>query len=376
MDAINWDSQMISIRGPRGVGKTTLMLQYIKMHYPTLSTKVLYCSLDNFFFTNHSLLQLVEDFYKNGGEHIFLDEVHKYENWSLELKQIFDLYPDIKIVLSGSSIINLQKYDLDLARRCVNYNMQGLSFREYLGMYEGINFPLIRFEDLLNNPNNLCAQVLEKCHPLEHFRKYLKYGYFPFYLNRKLDYYTIIEQVTNMIIEMELPMLCNVDRANIRKIKALLKTLATSVPFEVDITKLSKLAELNRNTVIEYLNYLEKAKLIRLLYSDLNSVKKMQKPDKIYLDNTNLLYVLEPSNNQIGTIREIFALNQIGFCHEIEYSKKKGDFRVDGKYILEIGGSRKSFDQIADLPNSFVIADDIELAHGNKIPIWALGFLY
>lgn len=376
MSRINWDAQLISIKGPRGVGKTTLMLQYMKLHYKTYSREVLYCTLDSVYFSNHTLLELVDNFVKNGGKHLFLDEVHKYPTWSKEIKEVYDMYPDLKVVFSASSLLNILNADADLSRRCIPYEMQGLSFREFLLFYKQLDIPVCTLEEALTSPEDICSIVNKVCRPLPFFKEYLQYGYYPFYLKNQIDYYTSIEQVVNFIIETELPQLCGIDVGNVRKIKALLGVLATSVPFEVDISKLATAIGIHRNTVIEYLNSLERAKLLHLLYADLLSVKKMQKPDKIYLDNPNLLYALASRPVNIGTARETFVVNQLSCHYEVEYGKKTGDFKVDGKYVLEVGGEGKTYDQIADIPNSFILADGIETPYKCKLPLWVIGFLY
>lgn len=372
---INWNKQLISIRGSRGVGKTTLMLQYIKLHYAPGSKEVLYCSLDSFYFTQHSILELAEQFYLNGGRHLFLDEVHKYPTWKSEVKQIYDDYPNLKIVVSGSSLLSIRKGDADLSRRCFPYYMPGLSLREYLIFYKNINLPKHSLDSLINNAPSICHEVLEKCSPVAMFNEYCQMGYYPFFDGNKEDYYISIENVVNYIIEQELPTLEGVNPAYIRKIKVLVSVLANSLPFEVDITKLSKTLEINRETVMHYLNVLNNGDIISLLYSDLLSVKKMQKPDKIYLQNTNLLFALS-NNIESGTIRETFTMSQLKPFHKIEYGKQKGDFLIDDKWRFEIGGTGKGFTQISGEKDSYVFADNIENASGRKLPLWLLGFLY
>lgn len=376
MQEINWDARLLAFRGARGVGKSTLMLQYIKMHYPQYSRQALYCSLDSIYFANHSLLDLADTFYKYGGRHLFLDEVHKYKRWSSEVKEIYDMYPDMRVVLSGPSLLKLLNGDADLSRRCVPYVMQGLSFREYLQFYKGINIEPVELPQLLEHPERICAQVLEQCQPLPLFKDYLKHGYFPFYLENNIDYYTQIEQVVNYIVETELPSECGVNTANIRKIKALVGILSTSVPFEVNISNLAGLIEVNRNTVVEYLFDLSQASVIRLLYSQLASVKKLQKPDKIYLENPNLIYALATDEVKIGTVRETFVFNQLAKGHTVEYGKDRGDFRIDGRYTFEVGGKSKTNQQIAGIEDSYILADDIETPFGHKLPLWTVGFLY
>ncbi len=376
MNDVNWEAPMLCIRGPRGVGKSTLLRQYVKQHYEPGSEEVLYCSMDWVYFSQHSMLEVAEKFYKRGGKLLIFDEVHKYEQWSREVKEVSETYPNLQIFLSGSSMLKLLDGDADLSRRCRGYDMPGLSFREYLRFYKGIELPASTLEEILENPKGIAATVNGVCRPLQHFHDYLKYGYYPFYLTNPIDYYALIEQAVNYVIDVELPQLKNVNSSNCRKIRALLCVLSQQVPFDVDITKLATMTELQRNTVLEYLNHLKGAKLLNLLFSDLLSVKKMQKPDKIYLENPNLLYALATTPVKIGTARECFAVNQLSYAHTVEYGKTQGDFKVDGKWIFEVGGEKKTFDQIADLPNSYILADDIEMPHGNKLPLWMIGFLY
>lgn len=377
MNKIHWNNRLIAIRGSRGVGKTTLMLQYIKLNYAPGSRDALYCTLDSIYFSRHTLLDLVEQFYLQGGKHLFLDEVHKYPTWSRELKEIYDLYPSMRVVFSGSSLLNILNADADLSRRCLPYNMFGLSFREFLMFYKQIQFPVFSLEEVLHDAGDICRVMNERCRPVQMFKEYLQDGYYPFFTGNREDYYMNIENVVNLILEQEMPLLCGVDPAYIRKLKALLGILASSVPYEVDITKLAGIIGLTRNSVITYLQNLNRAELLNLLYSDLTSVKKMQKPDKIYLQNPNLLYAIASAAVQIGTARETFVVNQLSAAnYEVEYGKSQGDFVVNHTYTFEVGGADKTFKQIADVPNSFVLADDIEYATGKKLPLWVVGLMY
>ena len=376
MGHVNWEAPMLCIRGPRGVGKSTLLRQYVKQHFEAGSEAVLYCSMDFVYFSQHSILEVAEKFYKHGGRLLILDEVHKYENWSREVKEVAEIYPNLQVMMSGSSLLKLIDGDADLSRRCRGYYMPGLSFREYLQFYKGIVIPVHPLEEVLEHPKAIAAEVNAVCRPLQHFHEYLKFGYYPFYLKNPIDYYPLIEQIENYVIDVELPQLRKVNPSNCRKIRALLNVLAQQVPYDVDITKMASAIELQRNTVIEYLNHLNDAKLIQMLYSDLVSVKKMQKPDKIYLENPNLLYALASTPVKIGTARECFAVNQMSYQHTVEYGKQQGDFKVDSKWTFEVGGEGKTFDQIADLPNSYVLADDIESPKGNKLPLWMIGMTY
>lgn len=373
---INWDAPMLCLRGGRGVGKSTLLRQYVKQKFQAGSENVLYCTVDGVYFSSHTIIEVAERFHQHGGQLLILDEAHKYNGWSREVKEIADLYPDMQVFISGSSMLNLMDGDADLSRRCVVYNMPGLSLREYLQFYKRIVLPAYSLGDILKNSKQIAATINEACRPLQHFHDYLRFGYYPYYLHNPIDYYTLIEQTLNYVIEAELPMLRGVDVTNTRKLKALMSVLSHLVPFEVDISKLASAIGAGRNTVIDYLRNLSDAGMLNLLYSDLLSVKKMQKPDKIYLDNPNMLFALAGYGVNIGTIRECFAVNQLTQSHTVEYGKKSGDFKVDGYITLEIGGDGKGFAQIADIPNSYIFADDIEMPRGNKLPLWLLGFLY
>lgn len=372
---INWESQLVAIKGSRGIGKTTLIRQYIKQKYGIEPGEALYCMMDSIYFSYHSLLDLAERFTLMGGKHLFLDEVHKYPTWSKELKEIYDLYPDLKVTFSGSSLIQILNADADLSRRVLSYTMQGLSFREFLRFYKNLDFPNFRLEDILVNADTICQSVCEKCRPQKLFEEYLRVGFYPFYDGNAEEYYSRIENVISFIIDQEMTLFCGIEPAYTRKLKALLSFLAENTPFDVNIAKLSAYLEINKNTVLAYLNSLQRAELLTLLYSDNLSVTKMQKPDKIYINNTNSMYALSEQNS-IGTIRECFAVNQLSVNHSVEYGKKVGDFRVDRKYTFEVGGEGKSFTQIAGVPNSYILADNLELPIGKKLPLWLMGFLY
>lgn len=371
---INWDSRLIAIRGAKGVGKTTLMLQYIKMKGAD-AKRILYASLDSAYFTQHTLLDFAEDFYKKGGERLFLDEVHKYDTWSREIKEIYDLYPDMKVVISGSSLLSILNGDADLSRRCLPYDIQGMSFREYLEIVHGIILPKVTLDELLGYPNSLCEKVMQTCRPLSYFDDYLREGYYPFILEGQLEYTIRLENVINYIIEVELPKLCNVDVANIRKLKALVAVISSNVPMQVDMQKLSAMLEVSRVTLLGYLQHLAKAKILNLLYSSEMNVKKLQKPDKIFVENPNIMDAMTLDIVNEGTKRECFLVNQLRNSHKVEYTKR-GDFLVDGSYTIEVGGKSKDGSQIAGVENAFIASDDTEYAYGNKIPLWAFGFLY
>lgn len=375
MSEINWNSRLIAIRGARGVGKTTLLLQYIKKKYGTDIQTAIYASLDHLYFTRHSLLEFAEEFYKQGGKCICLDEVHKYIGWSREIKNIYDGFPDLQIIFTGSSLLNILNAEADLSRRCVSYDMQGLSFREYLMFKEKVELPVLSLETVLNNTLEASADVLKVCKPLKHFSEYLQEGYYPFFLEPDIDYLTQVQKVVNMIIDIELPQLGNVDIANIRKLRSLLAIVSSGVPFAVDISKMAQMSELNRNTIVTYLAHLNRARLLNLLYSDIINMKRMQKPDKIYMENCNLLHALKLTDVEIGTERETFFVNQLAYRHQVEYARQ-GDFLIDRKYTIEVGGQNKDGKQIANVKNAYIAADNIEYALGNKIPLWLFGMLY
>ncbi len=375
IDEIKWDKPLVAIKGARGVGKTTLIRQYIRRTYGVNAGEALYCVADSMYFMSHSLLDLAERFTQMGGRHLFVDEVHKYPHWSRELKEINDLYPDLKVTFSGSSLIQILNADADLSRRVLSYTMEGLSFREFLYFYKAIKISKRSLRDILTNADEICTEVNRLCRPQKMFEEYLRVGYYPFYDGDELEYYSRIENVTNFIIEQEMPEFCGVDIAYTRKLKAMLLFLSENIPYEVNITKLASYLEINKNTVLAYLGFMKKAELLELLYADNKSVTKMQKPDKIYLHNTNLLYALS-EQCRIGTVRECFVVSQISKCHTVEYGKATGDFKVDGHVTFEVGGDKKSFEQIADVPDSYILADNMEYPVGKKLPLWIVGMVY
>ena len=375
MNYINWEKQLVAIRGSRGVGKTTLMRQYIKLNYGVNAGEALYCVMDSMYFTNHSLLDLADQFHAMGGKHLFLDEVHKYPTWSKEIKEIIDLWPSLKITFTGSSLLQILNSQAELSRRVLRYHMPGLSFREYIHFYKGIRIPRHTLKEILDDADSICQEVRRVCNPRRLMEEYLRVGYYPFYDGNEMEYYSRLENVVSFIIDQEMPQFCNVDPAYTRKLKSMLLFLCDNPPYEVNITKLAAYLELNKNTVLSYLSSMNRAELLHLLYADNKSVTKMQKPDKIYIHNTNILYALSSQLNT-GTIRECFVVNQLSTSHTIEYGIDHGDFKVDGKFTFEVGGKDKSFQQIADIPNSYILADNIDFPIGKKLPIWLVGLIY
>lgn len=373
-DDIQWDARLTGIKGARGVGKTTLLLQHLKKNFQR-DGSALYVSLDNIWFAENRLTDLTDRFVKQGGSYLYLDEVHKYPGWSKELKNIYDDHPQLKIVFTGSSLLEILDARADLSRRAVVWPMQGLSFREYLNLTLGLNLLVINLGDILNDQVAVEQDILSQVRPLKHLGSYLKNGYYPFFMEVPSLYYSRLEEVINMTIEIELPLLRKVEISAIPKLKKLLQIIAESVPFVPNISKLSERTGLNRNTVITYLVYLEEAHIIRNLYKDAKGITRLQKPDKIYLENTNLMYALSPGNVNTGNVRETFFINQLGQSHLVEYAEY-GDFVVDRKYVFETGGSGKNSRQLKNTREGFVVADDIEYGTGNRIPLWLFGFLY
>jgi len=380
MNEIHWNARLISILGAKGVGKSTLIKQYLKQNYQPLDRRILYCSADTVDFSTRTLVELADEFTIRGGELLVIDEIHKYKpgtsDWSREVKEIYDLFPDLRLIVSGSSLLQLREGDADLSRRAVKYTMSGLSFREALRFYHGLEFEKWALEDILVHPYDLWQTVTSKCKPVALFKEYLEKGYYPFLLEGEGEYYTKIEQVVNYIIETELPRICKVDVANVRKMQALIALICSEVPFELNANKIAAALEIGRDTVVEYLKYLGDAKVLNLLYSDKKKIGKLSKPDKVYLENPNILYALAPTKTDIGTLRETFAISSLSESHSVEYGKAQGDFRVDGKYTFEIGGRSKDFSQIAGVKDSYIFADDWDMPDGAKLPLWMLGFLY
>lgn len=374
LDKIHWNARLIGIKGARGVGKTTLMLQYIKKNLP-IDQSTLYVTLDNIWFANNTLSDLTDQFVKRGGKYLFLDEVHKYPNWSQELKNIYDDYPNLKVVFTGSSLLELLNARSDLSRRAILYTMQGLSYREYVNLTKRLTVPEIKLEELLEDHATIAREINSKLKPLEHFTNYLKSGYYPFFQEIPELYYNRVEEVINLILEIELPLLRKVDVGYIPKLKQLLQIIAESVPFIPNVSKLSERIGINRNTFISYLYFLQEANITRNLYKDAKGITQMQKPDKIYLENSNLQYVFSPFHANTGNVRETFFVNQLSYKHLVEYAPE-GDFLVDHTFTFELGGKTKTNRQIKNTPKSFIVADDLEYGMENRIPLWMFGFLY
>lgn len=376
IDEIPWDQRLVGIKGSRGVGKTTLMLQYIKRHFPE-SEDVLYVSLDDIWFSSNSLVELADQFVKYGGKRLFLDEVHKYPDWAREVKNIYDDHSGLQVVFNGSSMLEILNARADLSRRAVTYRMQGMSFREYLGMETGLKFPVVPLDTMLQDHVSVTDPIIAELRPLKYYEQYIKCGYYPFYIESRDFYYLLLEEIIKYIIEVELPLLRGVDVLYARKLKALLLIIAESAPFIPNIVRLAERTGINRNTLMTYIHYLAEAELIQTVYRQAKGVSRLQKPDKLLLNNTNIAYAITPGKPDVGSLRESFFVNQAGFSHTVTYAER-GDFVLNDQYLFEIGGRSKGKKQLKEWPEEkrFLVADDIEYGYKNRIPLWLFGFLY
>lgn len=375
MDDIDWNARLIGIKGARGIGKTTLLLQYIKLYLSDKLSQTLYISLDDIWLNNHLLSDLVADFVRKGGAYLFLDEVHKYKGWAQELKNIYDDYPQLKVVFTGSSLLEILNARADLSRRAIVYQMQGFSFREYIALETGIKFEKLTLQKILESHIQEASKINDQIKPFQYFNAYLKQGYYPFYQEQPNLYTSRLGEVINMILEIELPLLRGLDIAYITKIKQLLMIIAESVPFIPNVSKLSERIGINRATLLSYFHYLDEINLTKNLFKDARGISLLQKPSKVYLENTNLSFAISPQNVDKGNLRETFFINQVAYLHELSYTDK-GDFKVDHQYTFEIGGRDKSLKQITGLKDAYVVADDMEYGFAHKIPLWLFGFLY
>jgi uncharacterized protein len=374
INEINWSSQLIGITGSKGVGKSTLILQHIKSNYGN-SEKILYISMDSLATKPFTIFEIAEHHVNKGGTHLFIDEIHKYGDWSREVKSIYDFYPELHVVFSGSSILQIYTSFADLSRRAITYDLPGLSFREFLNIETGINHQSIDLKTIISDHTTWAETISKDIKVLECFSKYLHHGYYPFYLQGISDYHMKLENVINTILDVDLPFMLEINVHNIFKLKKLLHILASSVPFTPNITKLAGSLELNRATLYNYLKFLDEAKLITLLLDAGKSYSTLSKPEKLYIHNTNLSFTIENNKPNKGTMRETFFLNQLSVKHKLSYSSQ-ADFVVDEKYTFEIGGSGKNYTQIANSPDSYLAIDDVQIGVRNKVPLWLFGFLY
>lgn len=371
-DKIDTNQRLIGIKGARGTGKTTLLLQLLK-ELP--ANKVLFASLDNLWFSNSTLVSLAEVFARTGGKYLYLDEVHKYANWSQELKNIYDAYPEINVVFTSSSALDINKGKYDLSRRALIFELPGLSFREFLELKYKIKTEPVTLENILFNNHTVVTNILKQLKPYEFFAEYLSLGYYPYFAEGTAYFHQRLRETINLVIETDLSAIFHIDYNSILKIKKLLVLISEITPYIPNVKKLSVQVGTTRDSLLKFLQLLHNAHIVRWLGSDAFGINFLNKPEKLYLENTNISYALNKSKVDVGTIRETFFLNQLSVNHRVSYPKK-ADFFVDNKYTFEIGGKNKSKKQIEGIDNSFVVKDDIEYGHGNIIPLWLFGFLY
>ena len=373
-EKINWDNRLIVIKGAKGVGKTTMLLQHILRTFKD-KQKALYASLDHIWFANHSVLDLAEYHYTHGGTHLFLDEVHKYKGWQQEIKNIYDAYPQLHVVVTGSSMLKLDESLVgDLSRRYRQYTLEGLSFREYLQLEQVAQLPVLSLETVLHDHFIQASQITSKVKVLQHFEKYIEMGYYPFYREEGDGFADRLQQVIETIVTSEIPSVSNIEYDSVYKAKQLLAVLAETSPYTLNISGLCNTLQASRNNVLKLIDLLDRAAVVRRLYAVDNGMNILTKPEKILFCNTNLMYCLTP-NVEDGTMRETFVASQVSVAHKLSMPNH-GDFVVDGKWLLEVGGKSKGFKQIKGVEDSFVVSDDIEIGHAKKIPLWLFGLLY
>jgi len=365
-DRIKWNGRMLGLVGPRGVGKTTLLLQYAKLQLNPADT--LYVSMDQMYFASHSLLEVADRFNKTGGKHLLIDEIHKYPDWSRVLKELYDRYDDMQVIFTGSSILDIYRGSADLSRRAPIYHMQGLSFREYLHLFHQIEASVYSLDDILHHRTKLPGVA----HPIQYFQMYLRDGYYPF--SRDVEFKMELQQLINQTLETDIPQYAQVHVSVGRKLKQLLSVIAQSVPFKPQMTSLANATKISRNDIPDYLYYMERAGMIGQLRDNTGGVRGLGKVEKIYIDNPNLMYALAEQTPDIGNIRETFFYNQTRVNNNV-LSSRVSDFAI-GDYTFEVGGKKKGNKQIEDVPNGIVVKDDIEYGFLNVIPLWALGLNY
>ncbi|MBR6251052.1 MAG: ATP-binding protein [Bacteroidales bacterium] len=364
-DKISWDSRLIGIVGPRGIGKSTMILQHISEHSEEHN---LFVMADNMYFANHTLYELADEFVKDGGTHLYIDEVHKYKGWARELKQIYDTHRDLKVTFTGSSVLDIFSGEADLSRRALFYTMQGLSFREYLLLFHGIGTGVFSLEEIIAQK----ASIPDVAHPLPLFRQYLATGYYPF--SNEEGFSMRIEQIVRQTIENDIPQYADMKASTARKLKHLLAIVSQLVPFKPNADNLSREISVSKNNIAEYFIYLEKAGMIGQLRDDTGGIRNLGKIEKVYIDNTNLMNVLSSGKADIGNIRETFFYNQMRVNNDV-LSSRVSDFCIN-QYTFEIGGRKKGQKQIENVSNGIVVRDDIEFGHANIVPLWAFGLNY
>lgn len=372
---IDWSQRLFGIKGLRGVGKTTLLLQHLKFHYLE-KDKALYVSADNPWFYTHSLYELITEFDKSGGKLLLIDEIHKYPKWANELKVGYDVHPNMQFIFTASSAFDIYKSEADLSRRSTVTQLPGLSFREFLEFKHAVTIPSIPLTELLNNATALSKKINEQIRPLPHFKEYLASGYFPF-LKNETEYATTqkLIAIVTAVLESDLAYVQDYSPSNVQKIKKLLGVIAGTAPFTPNVSKIADKLNVGRNTIYNYLKHLEDARILNLTHKSGRGISILQKPDKIYFENTNLAMALN-KQSEIGALRETFFVNQIRNAGHDIYLAKQGDFFIDDEITIEIGGKNKTSKQVQAIENAYVVKDDIEYAFQKNIPLWMFGMLY
>lgn len=371
--SINWDNRLILIKGARGVGKTTLLLQHIRKSFPD-TAKALYVSADYIWFANHTLIDLAEYHYTHGGTHLFIDEIHRYPNWQQEIKNIYDSYSHLNVVITGSSMLQLEHSIADLSRRCRVYTMQGMSFREYLKLENIADFPVISLEDILQRHTQIASQMTSQVRILGHFDDYICRGYYPFYHEEGDGMSERLLQVINTVLNEDIPAVAQVEYDTVYKMRQLLAILSEQSPYTLNVSALARMLSTSTAQVLKLMDLLHKAAIIRRLYQKESGLKMMQKPEKILFDNTNIMCALSATADR-GTMRETFFAGMLAKEHNISMPQA-GDLLVDKKYLFEVGGRGKGYKQVANIPNSYVVNDGVDIGFENKIPLWLFGMMY
>ncbi len=373
-NTIDWNNRLVGISGAKGAGKTTLILQYMKTSFG-FSEDAIYLELDHIYFAENSLYDYARQFEKTGGKILFLDEVHKYRNWSHDLKLIYDNLPSIKVVFTSSSALEIYKGSHDLSRRVVLYQLPGLSLREFVHLKYKLELPLLALDEIISKSREISLKLSKDIKPIKYYNEYIQKGYYPFFTENENMYHEKLLNVLNVVLENDLPIIFKIDFNSVVNLKKLLSIISRLVPYKPNIKKLAEQIGVTRETLLRYLFYLEKAQILKRLGKDTHGINFLNKPEKLFLQNTNLIYALSQTMTSEGNIRETFFLNQTIVGNMVAYSEK-GDFKVNQKYVFEVGGKSKSQKQIEGIPNAFVVKDNIEYSTGNTIPLWMFGLLY
>ena len=368
LKSIDWNQKLIAIKGFRGVGKTTFLLDYIREMFPE-SNSVLYVNLNNFYFTKRKISSFADEFAKRGGKVLLLDQIQKYPDWSADLKKCVEQIPELKIVFTSSPVLRIAEENPDLNGIASINHLEGLSFREYLNYKTSNNFKFYSFEEIVKNHIKIAKEIVTKVRPLAYFENYLKQGYFPYFIDDPNFYANKLLKHINLALEIDVPYINQIELKYLSKLRKLLHIIAAETPFTPNVSKLAAAVQTSRATVMNYLKYLKNAKLIHLLHSN-GDEDQMKKPDKVYMHNTNLIYAIAPNNTGNLNLRQTFFYNQVGYKCQLKTSPK-ADFCVDGKYHFVVGGRK-----LESSPDFYAASDVIEIGEGNKIPLWIFGFLY